>query len=199
MTARAFLAAAALIVAAAPGVAAAGPSYTLGRKAVCAETAVEVELTFEHSPATDRLVAGAGAAQQKVPDKLRARALAAARVTSAIYSAPSTPVPRPVDVYLPDRLWRLAYQRGRVRALIFVRRLAGKPFVTYGVEGAPSDLSPDYPDVRAALLQYARWREHPTDAAVRAEAETLRTTTTNPSVATLATSFLSPPDDCSHW
>lgn len=185
------MAGATALVAGAP-VAEAGPRYSLGRKAVCAEKVVEVELSFARSAANDRLVERAAAGRRAFPSRIQERAIAGARVTESLYqlSATSPPLPRPLELYLPDRVWRAGYERGHLRALVFVRRLRGKPAILFGVEGAPTDLEPDYPQVRAALAEFARWREHPASVEAISEAEQALTSTANPAVATLASSFL---------
>jgi len=168
----------------------AGPAYSLGRKAECSEAAVEIELAFDRSTANDRLVSRAAAARRTFPDALKSRALGAARVTAVFYGGPTVALPKPLDVYLPDRVWRAAYARGRFRALLFVGRHSGQPRALFGVEGLPNDIDADFNEIRAALLRYARWREGRRGAADVAEAEKLLVTTSNPSVATLAASFL---------
>jgi hypothetical protein len=174
-------------------VAEAGPSYSLGRKAACAEKAVEVELKFAHSATNDRLVERAVAGRRAFPSQIQARAIAGARVTASFFD-PSTAappaLPSPLVPYLPDRVWRAGYERGHLRALVFVRRLHGKPAALFGVEGAPTDIDPDYAEIRAALLRYARWREHPGSVEVISEAERTLASTPNLAVATLASSFL---------
>jgi hypothetical protein len=179
-----------LALAGASGPAGAGPSYSLGREAVCAEGAVEVELTFDRSEGAARLVARSAAAKQRFPDRLSRRALAGARVTETFFGGPSVALPKPLDFYLHDRKWRAAFERGRVRALLFVRRREDQPKVLFGVNGVPVDTDPDYDQVRAAVVRYAGWRQHPGDAAAVAEAEKVLATTANFSVATLASLFL---------
>jgi hypothetical protein len=173
-------------------VADAGPSYSLGRKAVCAEKAVEVELVFARSTANDRLVERAVTGRRTFPSQLQEHALAGARVTTQFYPGPpaAPALPRPLNFYLPDRVWRAGYERGHLRALLFVGRLKGKPEVLFGVEGVPTDADADYPEVRAAVAQYARWRAKPDDVAAISQAEGTLASTTNPAVATLASSFL---------
>jgi len=171
----------------------AGPSYSLGRKAGCAEKTIEVELKFAHSATNDRLVERAVAGRRAFPSQIQARAIAGARVTASFFD-PSTAgpsaLPRPLDLYLPDRVWRAGYDRGQLHVLLFVRRINGKLAVLTGVEGAPTDIDPDYAEIRAALLRYARWREHPGSVEVISEAERTLASTPNLAVATLASSFL---------
>jgi hypothetical protein len=197
-------------------IAEAGPSYSLGRKAVCAEAAVEVEIAFTRSAGDDRLVERAAAERRAFPAQVRERALAGARVLTSFYESPTTPsaLPKPLDVYLSDRVWRAGYQRGHLRALLFVRRIKGKPQILFGVEGLPTDVDADYPEVRAAVARYARWRERPGDSGAIAEAEKTRASTSNPAVSTLASAFLCaaghrdgtaagpcppPTESCSEW
>ena len=170
----------------------AGPSYSLGRKAVCAEEVVEVELSFARSGANDRLVERAADRRRAFPSRIQARARAGARVMASFYEPSASPpaMPSPLELYLPDRVWRAGYERGHLRALVFVRRVRGKPESLFGVEGAPTDLDPDYAEIRAALLHYARWREHPGSVEAISEAEQTLASTPSPAIATLASSFL---------
>jgi hypothetical protein len=174
----------------------AGPKYSLGRKAVCAEEAVEVELVFARSGASDRQVERAAARRGAFPSQLRERALAGARVTTVFYESiaagsPAPPaLPKPLSFFLPDRVWRAGYERGHLRALLFVQRLRGKPEVLFGVEGVPTDADADYPEVRAAVAQYARWRANPGDSTSVSQAKRTQASTTSPEVATLASAFL---------
>ena len=87
-------------------------------------------------------------------------------------------------------MWRHAEKRGRLRAIIFAGRPTGTPTLLFGVEGAPSDVDPDYASVRAAVLRYARWRNRRDDPAVLAEAEKTLAKTANRSIANLAWTFL---------
>lgn len=180
------------IVVAGARVAEAGPRYSLGRKAVCAEKAVEVEIMFARSEANDRLVERAAAGRRAFPSRLRQRAIAGARVTASFFEPPTAPLalPNPPGFYLPDRVWRAGYQRGHLRALLFVRRHKGIPTVLFGVEGVPTDLDADYPEVRAVVVRYARWRQHSGDAESISDAEKTLASTSNASVATLASAFL---------
>jgi hypothetical protein len=159
-------------------VAQAGPAYPLGRKAVCADLAVEVELNL----ATAR----AGGP----PTGVRDRAMAGARVATTFYGTPAVDLPRPIKLTLPDRTWRQAEKRRHLRAIVFAGRPNGTPALLFGVEGAPTDVDPDYAAVRAAVVRYARWRDHRDDPAVLAEAEKTLATTTNRSIASLAWAFL---------
>jgi len=159
-------------------VAQAGPAYPLGRKAVCADVAVEVVLNLAKARAGD------------TPTGVRSRAMAGARVTATFYGTPAVDLPRPLELYLPDRTWRQGEKRGHLRAIVFAGRLTGTPTLLFGVEGAPTDVDPDYPEVRAALLRYAHWRDRPDDPAVLAEAEKTLATTANRSIASLAWAFL---------
>ena len=156
----------------------AGPAYPLGRKAVCADVAVEVELNL------------AKAHEGGSPTGVRDRAMAGARVTATFYGTPAVDLPRPLKFYLPDRTWRQAERRGRLRAIVFAGRLTGTPTLLFGVEGAPTDVDPDYAEVRAAVLRYAPWRNRRDDPAVVAEAEKTLATTANRSIASLAWTFL---------
>jgi hypothetical protein len=156
----------------------AGPAYPLGRKAVCADLAVEVELNLAE--------ARAGGA----PTGLRNRAMADGRITATFYGTPAADLPRPIRFYLPDRTWRQAEMRGRLRAIVFAGRPTGTPALLFGVEGVPTDIDPDYPAVRAAVVRYARWRDRRHDPAVLAEAEETLSTTANRSIASLAWAFL---------
>jgi hypothetical protein len=156
----------------------AGPAYPLGRKAACADVAVEVELNL------------AQALEGGSPAGVRDRAMAGARVTATFYGTPAVDLPRPLKLYLPDRTWRLAEKRGRLRVILFAGRPTGAPTLLFGVEGAPADVDPDYGEVRAAVLRYARWRDHRDDPAVLAEAEKTLATTANRSIASLAWTFL---------
>lgn len=175
---------------------------------------MEIELVFERSDAATRLVAHAAQARRTFPDRLRARAFAGARVTAVIYGGPRVTLPKPLDFHMEDRLWHAAYRRGSLRAILLVGRVADKLRVLQGVEGVPNDLAPDYADIRAALLRYASWRAHPENAASIADAEKVRSTTSNTSVASLATAHLCAtghidaidratcqwlPGDCSDW
>jgi hypothetical protein len=159
-------------------VAQAGPAYPLGRKAACADVAVEVELNL------------AAARGDGSPAGVRDRAMAGARVTATFYGTPAVDLPRPLKLYLTDRTWRQAEKRGRVRVILFAGRPTGTPTLLFGVEGAPADVDPDYAEVRAAVLRYARWRDRRDDPAVLAEAERTLATTANRSVANLAWTFL---------
>ena len=159
-------------------VAQAGPAYSLGRKAVCAGAAVEVEL---HVPK---------ALEGVSPKRARDRAMARARVTATFYGTPAADLPRPLEFYLPERTWRQAEKRGRLRAIVFAGRPTGTPTLLFGVEGVPTDVDPDYAEVRAAVLRYARWRDRRDDPAVLAEAEKTLATTANHSIASLAWTFL---------
>jgi hypothetical protein len=159
-------------------VAQAGPAYPLGRKAVCAGAAVEVELTL------------ARALEGGSPTVARNRAMARARVTATFYGTPAADLPRPLEFYLPERTWRQAEKRGRLRAIIFAGRPTGTPSLLFGVEGAPTDVDPDYAQVRAAVVRYAAWRDRRDDPAVLAEAEKTLATTANRSIASLAWTFL---------
>jgi len=156
----------------------AGPAYSLGRKAVCADVAVEVELNL------------ANALEGGSPTSARDRAMAGARVTATFYGTPAVDLPRPLKFYLPDRTWRQAEKRGRLRAIVFAGRPTGAPTLLFGVEGAPTDVDPDYAKVRAAVLRYARWRDRRDDPAVLVEAEKTLATTPNRSIANLAWAFL---------
>jgi hypothetical protein len=159
-------------------VAQAGPAYPLGRKAVCADAAVEVELNL------------AKAREGGSPTGVRDRAMAGARVTATFYGTPAVDLPGPLELYLPDRTWRQAEKRGRLRAIVFAGRPTGTPTLLFGVEGAPTDVDPDYAEVRAAVVRYARWRDRRHDPAVLAEAEKTLATTANRSIANLAWTFL---------
>ncbi len=159
-------------------VAQAGPAYSLGRKAVCADLAVEVELSL------------AKASEGGSPTGVRDRAMAGARITAIFYGNPAVDLPRPLKFYLPDRTWRRAEKRGRLRAILFAGRPNGAPMLLFGVEGAPTDVDPDYAEARAAVLRYARWRDRRDDPAVVAEAEKTLATTANRSIASLAWAFL---------
>ena len=159
-------------------VAQAGPAYSLGRKVVCAGAAVEVEL---HLPK---------ALEGGSPKRARDRAMARARVTATFYGTPAADLPRPLEFYLPERTWRQAEKRGRLRAIVFAGRPTGTPTLLFGVEGVPTDVDPDYAEVRAAVLQYSRWRDRRDDPAVLAEAEKTLGTTANQSIASLAWTFL---------
>jgi len=159
-------------------VAQAGPLYRLGRKAVCAGAAVEVEL---HVPK---------AREGGPPNRARERAMARARVTATFYGTPAADLPRPLDFYLHERTWKEAEKRGHLRAIVFAGRPTGTPSLLFGVEGQPTDVDPDYAEIRAAVVRYARWREHRNDPAVLAEAEKTLATTANPSIANLAWTFL---------
>jgi hypothetical protein len=156
----------------------AGPAYSLGRKAVCADLAVEVELNL------------AKAREGGSPAGVRDRAMAGARVTATFYGTPAVNLPRPLKLYLPDRIWRQAERRGGLRAIVFVGRPTGTPTLLFGVEGAPTDVDSDYAEVRAAVLRYARWRDRRDQPAALAEAEKTLATTTNRSIASLAWAFL---------
>ena len=156
----------------------AGPAYPLGRKAVCADVAVEVELDL------------AKALEGGSPTGVRDRAMARARVTATFYGTPTVDLPRPLKFYLPERTWRLAEKHGRLRAIIFAGRPTGAPTLLFGVEGAPTDVDSDYAEVRTGVLRYARWRDRSDDPAVLAEAEKTLATTTNRSIASLAWTFL---------
>lgn len=155
----------------------AGPAYPLGRKAVCAGVAVEVELNLE---------APDGGSRTGVRD----RAMARARVTATLYGTPAVDLPRPLKFFLPERTWRQAEKRGHLRAIVFAARPTGTPTLLFGVEGAPTDVDPDYAAVRAAVLRYARWRDRRSDPAVLAEAEKTLATTASRSIASLAWTFL---------
>ena len=159
-------------------VAQAGPAYPLGRKAVCAGAAVEVELNL------------AKALEGASPTRVRARAMAHARVTATFYGTPAVDLPRPLAFYLPERTWRQAEKRGSLRAIVFAGRPTGTPSLLFGVEGSPTDVDPDYAEVRAAVMRYARWRDRRDDPAVLAEAEKTLATTANQSIASLAWTFL---------
>jgi hypothetical protein len=159
-------------------VAQAGPAYPLGRKAVCAGAAVEVEL---HLPK-----AREGGSAMRARD----RAMARARVTATFYGKPAADLPRPLDFYLQERIWREGEKRGRLRVIVFAGRPKGTPSLLYGVEGEPTDVDPDYATVRAAVVQYARWRERRGDPAVFTEVEKTLATTTSDPVAELAWQFL---------
>ena len=156
----------------------AGPAYPLGRKAVCADVAVEVELDL------------AKALEGASPTGVRDRAMARARVTATFYGAPTGDLPRPLAFYLPERTWRRGEKRGRLRAIVFAGRPTGRPTLLFGVEGAPTDVDSDYAEVRTAVLRYARWRGRRDDPAALAEAEKTLATTTNRSIASLAWTFL---------
>jgi hypothetical protein len=156
----------------------AGPAYSLGRKAVCAVVAVEVEVSLGKA-------LGGGS-----PAGVRNRAMAGARITTTFYGTPAVDLPRPLRFYLPDRTWRQAEKRGHLRAILFAGGPTGTPTLLGGVEGAPTDVDPDYTEVRAALLRYARWRDRRDDAAVLAEADKTLATTANRSIASLAWAFL---------
>jgi hypothetical protein len=158
-------------------VAQAGPAYSLGRKAVCAGAAVEVELRVPKA-----LESGASPG--------RARAMARARVTATFYGTPTADLPRPLEFYLPERTWRQAEKRGRLRAIVFAGRPTGTATLLFGIEGAPTDVDPDYAEVRAAVLRYSRWRDRRDDPAALAEAERTLATTANHSIASLAWTFL---------
>ena len=159
-------------------VAEAGPAYSLGRKALCAGAAVEVELNVPK-----RLESG--------PSKrARDRAMAHARVTATFYGNPTADLPRPLEFYLPERIWRQAEERGHLRAIVFAGRPTGTPTLLFGVEGQPTDVDPDYPQVRAAVVRYAKWRDRRDDPEVLAEAEKTLATTANRSIASLAWTFL---------
>jgi hypothetical protein len=156
----------------------AGPAYSLGRKAVCADVAVEVELNL------------AKALEGAPPTGVRVRAMAGARVTATFYGRPNVDLPRPLELYLPERTWRQAEKRGRLRAIVFAGRPTGTPTLLFGVEGAPTDVDPDYAEVRAAVLRYASWRDRHDDPTVVAEAEKTLATTENRAIASLAWAFL---------
>jgi hypothetical protein len=156
----------------------AGPAYSLGRKAVCAEVAVEVEVSL------------AKALEGSSPVGVRDRAMAGARITAAFFGKPAVDLPRPLRFYLPDRKWRQAEKRGRLRVILFAGRPTGAPTLLGGVEGAPTDVDPDYTEVRAAVLRYARWRDRRDDPAMLAEAEKTLATTASRSIASLAWVFL---------
>jgi hypothetical protein len=158
-------------------VAQAGPAYPLGRKATCADVAVEVELNLAKAP------------EGRSATGIRGRAMARARVTATFFGT-AADLPRPLEFYLPDRTWRQAEKRGRLRAILFAGRPTGTPKLLFGVEGAPTDVDPDYPEVRAAVLRYARWRDRRGEPAVLAEAEKTLATTANRSIAGLAWAFL---------
>ena len=159
-------------------VAQAGPAYSLGRKAVCAGAAVEVELNL------------AKPFKGGSPTAARDRAMARARVTAAFYGTPAADLPRTLRFYLPERTWRQAEKRGHLRAIVFAGRPTGTPTLLFGVEGVPTDVDLDYGEVRAAVLRYARWRERRDDPAVLADAEKTLATTANHSIASLAWTFL---------
>jgi hypothetical protein len=156
----------------------AGPAYPLGRKAVCADVAVEVQLN---------LVKARGGGS---PTGVRDRAMAGARVTATFYGTPAVELPRPLKLYLPERTWRQAERRGRLRAILFVGRPTGTPTLLFGVEGAPTDIDSDYAEVRAAVLRYGHWRDRRDDPTALAEAEKTLATTTKRSIASLAWAFL---------
>src|SRR3954471_6545166 len=159
-------------------VAQAGPAYPLGRKAVCAGAAVEVELQVPK--------ARGGSA----PNRARERAMARARVTATFYGTPAADLPRPLDFYLRERTWKEAEKRGHLRAIVFAGRPTGAPSLLFGVEGQPADVDPDYVEVRAAVLRYAHWRDRRHDPAVLAGGEKTLATTANQSIASLAWTFL---------
>jgi hypothetical protein len=159
-------------------VAQAGPAYSLGRKAVCAGAAVEVELHVPRAP------------EGRSPRPGRDRAMARARVTATFYGTPAADLPRPLNFYLPERTWRQAEKRGHLRAIVFAGRPTGTPSLLFGVEGVPTDVDPDYAEVRAVVERYARWRDRRDDPAALAEAEKTLATTTNHSIASLAWTFL---------
>ena len=159
-------------------VAQAGPAYPLGRKAVCAGAAVEVELQVPKPR------------EGGSPNRARERAMARARVTATFYGTPAADLPRPLAFYLPERTWRQAEKRGRLRAIVFAGRPTGTPSLLFGVEGQPTDVDPDYAEVRAAVLRYARWRDRRDDPAALEEAEKTLATTANHSIASLAWTFL---------
>jgi hypothetical protein len=159
-------------------VAQAGPAYSLARKALCADAAVEVEVNL------------AKARERGSSSWLRNRAMARARVTATFYGKPAADLPRPLDFYLQERIWREGEKRGRLRVIVFAGRPKGTPSLLYGVEGEPTDVDPDYATVRAAVVQYARWRERREDPAVFTEVEKTLATTTSDPVAELAWQFL---------
>ena len=159
-------------------VAQAGPAYPLGRKAVCADAAVEVDLQLA------KVVDGGASG------RARNRAMARARVRATFYGTPAVDLPRPLELYLPDRTWRQAEKRGRLRAILFAGRPKGTPTLLFGVEGAPTDVDLDYAEVRSAVVRYAGWRARRDDPAVLAEAERTLATTANRSIAGLSWTFL---------
>ena len=124
------------------------------------------------------------------PIGVRRRAMAGARVTATFYGKPTVDLPRPLELYLPDRTWRQAEKRGRLRAIVFAGRPTGTPTLLFGVEGAPTDVDPDYAEVRAAVSRYASWRDRRDDPAVIAEAEKTLATTAERSIASLAWALL---------
>jgi hypothetical protein len=156
----------------------AGPAYSLGRKAVCADLAVEVQLNLAQARGGGSLAS------------VRDRAMAGARVTATFYGTPAVDLPRPFKLYLPDRTWRQAEKRGRLRAILFIGQPTGTPTLLFGVEGAPTDVDSDYAEVRAAVLRYARWRDRRDDPTALAEAERTLATTTKRSIASLTWAFL---------
>jgi len=172
------------------GKAHAGPSYTLGRKALCAELAVEVQLTIP-VPASNGLHESAevGSAQ-KFPTGLVERAMRTAKVTQTFFGTDGVQLPRNLNFYLPDRNWWTAQKNGKLRAILFLRRVRGLPEVLFGVEGVPSDSAPAYGEVRSAVQKYARWRRNPAEGANLVEAERLLHETKNIDSAYLVWDYL---------
>ena len=170
----------------------AGPAYSLSRKVSCAETAVEVELIFDQNvPGLARGVRR-GAHQGRFPDTLRARALATARVVTVLFGAGSD-LPKPLAFYLPDARWWEAHRRGKVRAILLLRRLGGQAVVLSGVEGVPSELEAGYGAIRNAVAQIGAWRDRETPDRGFQGAERLLARTSSRGIAELAWDYL-----CAH-
>jgi hypothetical protein len=133
----------------------AGPSYTLGEKALCAESAVEIELRFDRSLSASGKDGLDGGRAKNFPYELVRSAMANARVVNVFFGSAGQ-LPKDADIYLKDRLWWKAYERGRVRAILFVRTIKGGPQAYCGIEGAPSDVAPGYADIRSAIKKFAQ-------------------------------------------
>jgi hypothetical protein len=166
----------------------AGPAYSLARKALCAEQIVEVELKFDRNDQSLRVARTAKVRRRRFPDVLLSRAMATAKVTP-LFAAKQPGSARPPEIILDDRLWWKAWERGTLRAIVFVRSIRGVQLVLSGVEGAPSDLEPGYDEVRSAIADVVRWRLRPGEDAF-SEAEKLLAGTKNDEVARLARDYL---------
>ncbi len=167
----------------------AGPSYTLGQKAICAESAVEIELKFGRSlPASGKDGVESGRAK-KFPYELVRSAMANARVVKVFFGSASQ-LPKDAGLYLKDQLWWKAYEQGHMRAIVFVRTIKGRPEVYFGVEGVLADVAPGYADIRSAIEKFAEWRDPKREGAAIAEAEKMLTRAKHDDVVYLAWEYL---------
>jgi len=167
----------------------AGPSYTLGQKATCAESAVEIELRFDNATSISGKDRVAGGRAKRFPDELVRAAMANARVVKVFFGS-AAQMPKDAGLYLKDQLWWKGYEQGRVRAIVFVRTIKDRPEVYFGVEGVTADVAPGYADIRSAIEKFAEWRDPKREGAAVSEAEKMLAGAKHDDVVYLAWEYL---------